>query len=380
MNIPITKPYFGPEELDALKEPLATGWVTQGPHVRRFEERFAQSIGADHAVSCTSCTAALHLSLAALGVGPGDEVIVPAFTFIASANAVEYVGARPVFVDVDLDTFNMSVEGIERAITPRTRAIMPVHLFGLAADMDPILAIARSRGIFVVEDAACGVGSRYRGQAAGTLGDAGCFSFHPRKVITTGEGGMVVARDAEVARRTAVLRSHGATVSDLERHQGKGFTLPCYDLLGFNYRMTDLQAAIGIVQLGRLDWLVAERRRAARRYSDALAGLSGVTIPVEPEGYFHVYQSFVLFVAEDAAMSRDGLAVELANEGIATRQGTHAVHTLGFYASKYGLRPEDCPNAFAADRQTLALPLYPQMTAEEQEYVIDRIVTIMGRK
>lgn len=378
VNIPITKPYLGAEELEALKDPLSSGWLTQGPQVRRFEEAFAKSVGAPHAVSCTSCTTALHLALAGFHIGPGDEVIVPSFTFVASANAVEYTGAKPVFVDIQLDTFNIDAARVRAAVTARTKAIMPVHLFGLAADMTPVLDIAREHGLKVIEDAACGAGSRYHGKAAGTIGDAGCFSFHPRKVITTGEGGMVVTSDRGLAERLTILRSHGAAVSDLERHKGAGFALPSYDRIGFNYRMSDLQAAVGVVQLGRLEWITAERRRRAQRYTDALSTLAGMTCPIEPAGYVHVYQSYVTLVT--SPLSRDDLASRLAADGVATRQGTHAVHTLGVYATKYGLKPGDFPNALVADRQSLALPLYPQMTDEEQDYVIARVRAAAGAR
>jgi perosamine synthetase len=376
VNIPITKPYLGAEELEALREPLSSGWLTQGPQVRRFEDAFAETVGAPYAVSCTSCTSALHLALTGLGIGPGDEVILPSFTFVASANAIEYTRARPVFVDIQLDTFNIDPVGTRAAITARTKAIMPVHLFGLAADMTPLLAMAREHGLKVIEDAACGAGSRAAGKALGTIGDAGCYSFHPRKVITTGEGGMVVTHDRALAERLTQLRSHGAAVSDLDRHKSGGFVLPSYDRIGFNYRMSDLQAAVGLVQLGRLDWIVAERRRRARRYTDAFSRLAGITCPIERAGYFHAYQSYVLFV--DTPLSRDDLASRLAAAGIATRQGTHAVHTLGVYASKYRFHPNDFPNALAADRQSLALPLYPQMTDDEQHYVIQHVLAAAG--
>lgn len=378
MNIPITKPFLGEEELEALKGPLATGWLTQGAWVQTFEQRFAAVVGADRAVSCSSCTAALHLALVALGIGPGDEVVVPSFTFVASANAVEYTGARPVFADIDLDTFNTTVEHVVKATSSRTRAIMPVHLFGLAADVQPMLDVARDRGWYVIEDAACAIGARYHGATPGTLGDVGCFSFHARKVITTGEGGMLVARDPRVAERAAMLRSHSAAVSALERHESKSFALPSYDRVGFNYRMTDVQAAIGVAQLGRLESLVCNRRRLARRYTEGLTGLRGIRLPSEPSGRVHAYQSYVIVVTDEARVSRDALAAELAEQGIATRQGTHAVHLLGAYASKYGLRADSFPNALRADRQSLALPLYPQMTEDEQEYVIARILTALG--
>lgn len=376
MDIPITRPSFTDAEEKALLEVLASGWVSQGPKVAEFEGAFAASIGARYAVATSSCTTALHLVLAALGIGPGDEVVVPALTYVATANVVEYQGARPVFVDVDLKTFNLDPDRLEERITKRTKAIIPVHLFGLAADMDPILDIARRRHLLLIEDAACAVRSLYRGKPAGTFGIAGCFSFHPRKVITTGEGGMVVTEDRRLARKLQVLRSHGAAVSDLDRHRGKGFVLPVFDVVGYNYRMTDLQAALGTVQLQKADQIVGRRRHLAKVYTEAFRELPGLLPPTEPEGFFHTYQSYILLLASGR---RDPLAGHLEKSGIAVRQGTHAVHALGYYRRRYGLKAKDFPRAWRADRDSLTLPLYPQMTEAEQGRVIEAVRATVGR-
>ena len=261
MKIPITKPFFGQEDFEAVQEPLSTGWVVQGPKVKGFEEAVSTFTKAGYARATTSCTTALHLSLIAAGVGPGDEVILPAFTFIASANVIEYVGAKTVFVDIDLETFNMDVSKIEGAITNRTKAIMPVHLFGLCADMGPIMDVAARYRLQVIEDAACAIGSYYKGNHAGTIGTAGCLSFHPRKSITTGEGGMVLTNDSRIDHRVTILRDHGAEVSDLARHEGKGLLLPEYNVLGYNYRMTDLQGALGISQLSKLPYILEQKKK-----------------------------------------------------------------------------------------------------------------------
>lgn len=378
-NIPITRPYFTEEDREALRLPLDTGWVVQGPRVKEFEGRFARWSGAPYALATSSCTAALHLALVSLGIGEGDEVLVPAFTFVASANVVEYVRARPRFVEIDLRTFNLDVEQVERQITPQTRAILPVHLFGLSAEMAPLMAIAQRHGLVVIEDAACAVGSRYHGRHVGTLGDAGCFSFHARKVITTGEGGMVTTARPELASAIEALRSHGATTSDLARHRLEAFTLPEFDLLGFNYRMTDLQGALGVAQLAKLDWILERRLQLARRYDAALSEIPHLATPQVPGGLEHTYQSYVLFVRESSPLSRDELALRLQRRGIATRQGTHAVPLLGFYQKKYGYVAEDFPQAWAADRRSLALPLYPAMTEEEQERVIGGILEEVRR-
>jgi len=272
VNVPITKVCLGEEEIKAVAERLLGGWVVQGPKVREFEEAFAKYVGARFARATTSCTTALHLALLGLGVGPGDEVIVPALTYVATANAVLYCGATPIFVDIDLRTFNIDVTAIEAKLSARSKVIVPVHEFGLAADMAPLMEIANRRGLAVLEDAACATGSRYRGRHVGTFGRAGCFSFHPRKAITTGEGGMIVTDDEAIARHAEILRSHGASVSDFARHQNPGsFELPAFDELGFNYRMTDIQAAIGVEQMKKLASILSQRQQRAARYTELLS-------------------------------------------------------------------------------------------------------------
>jgi dTDP-4-amino-4,6-dideoxygalactose transaminase len=383
MRIPISRPYFGDEERAAIVEPLETGWVVQGPKVAEFERLFGAYAGAANAVATSSCTTALHLSLVGLGVGPGDEVIVPSFTWVATANAVEMVGARPVFVDIELDTFNVDPTRVEAAVTSRTRAIIPVSLFGVSAQIDPIMQIAASHELKVVEDAACAVGSWYRGRHAGTRAHAGCFSFHPRKAITTGEGGMVITSDDELAQSIRSLRDHGASRSDLSRHLGKrSYVLPDFDRVGYNYRMTDIQGALGIVQMGRLEAILELRTERAREYDRRLKEVGWLRPQALPDGSTHGYQSYVCLYKpqsptlgnlEALHLGRNKLMDSLEAAGIATRPGTHAVHTLGFYSRKYGIRPEDLPNSLIADHLTIALPLYAQMTPEEQEYVLEHL-------
>ena len=384
MKIPISKPFFGDEEKRAVAEPLETGWVVQGPKVAEFESRFMAYSHAKHALATTSATTALHMAMVALGVGPGDEVIVPAFTWVSTANVVEMQGAKPVFVDIELDTFNIDVAQIERAITKKTKAIMPVSLFGVSADLNPIMAIAKKHGLKVVEDAACATGTWYHGHHAGTVADIGCFSFHPRKAITTGEGGMFTTADPATADLVRSLRDHGASKSDLQRHLGaRSYVLPDFNHVGFNYRMTDIQAAIGVVQMGRLPSLMEQRTAVAKRYDQKLGGLDWLRTPTVPAGYVHGYQSYVcLFRPETPTVKnverlhgqRNALMDSLEAAGVATRPGTHAVHMLGFYRETYGIKPEDFPNAYLADQLTLAIPLYAQLTAEEQDYVVSRLV------
>jgi perosamine synthetase len=371
--IQISLPDTGVDEWNAIREPLVSGWLTQGPKVAAFEKAFAQRHEARHALATTSCTTALHLILAAMDIGPGDEVVVPAFTWVATANVVLYCGATPVLADVDPVTFNITAETVQKVLSPRTRAIITVHLFGLCADVEAILAIAP--GIPVLEDAACAAGSAIRGRNAGTLGLAGAFSFHPRKSITTGEGGMVTTEDDALAERMSVLRSHGASMSEEQRHAGpRPYLLPEFNLLGFNYRMTDLQGAVGLVQLAKMDRFIDERARWAAWYHEELAGVPWLRLPRAPEGSRHGWQSFVCWVdPARAPRPRNELMGLLQEQGIATRPGTHAVHMLGLYRQRYGLRAEDFPNAAACDANTMAIPLHNRMVPADYQRVAEAL-------
>jgi len=298
--IHIAKPDTGEEEWRALREPIESGWLTQGPKVAAFEKAFAERHGVKHALAATSCTTALHLILAAMDIGPGDEVIVPAFTWIATANVVLYCGATPVFVDIDRATFNMDPAQVASKVTPRTKAIIAVHLFGLCADIDAIAAAAP--GIPIIEDAACAAGAAYKGRHAGTLGLAAAFSFHPRKSITTGEGGMVTTNDPKLAARANSLRNHGADLSEEQRHVApKPYVLADFNLLGFNYRMTDLQGAVGVVQLAKMDRYIDERRKWAEFYAREFADMPWLHTPATPAGSRHGWQSYVCAVDEQQA-------------------------------------------------------------------------------
>lgn len=369
-------PDTGEDEWLAVKEPLMTGWLTQGPKVSEFEKAFAERHRVKYALATTSCTTALHLILTALGIGPGDEVIVPAFTWVSTANVVEYCGAKPVFVDIAANTYTLDPICLQTAITSKTKAIIPVHLFGLTADMDAISKIAS--GIPIVEDAACASGAEYKGRSAGTLGVAGAFSFHPRKSITTGEGGMVTTQDDALAERLNMLRNHGASISEEQRHKGpKPYLLPDFNLLGFNYRMTDLQGAVGVVQLQKLDRFIAERQQWADYFKAELVELDWLRTPEVPEGYRHGWQSFCCFVDEEKApLSRNEMMEVLQEQGISTRPGTHAVHMLSYYRERYDINPEDYPNAAACDRQTMAIPLHNRMERGDYEYVVNALKDI----
>ena len=372
-NIPISRPDIGEEEWQALREPIMTGWLTQGPKVEAFEKAFAQRHGVKYALAATSCTTALHLILTALGIGPGDEVIVPAFTWVATANVVLYCGAIPVFVDVDRTTFNIDVTQISKKLSRRTKAILPVHLFGLCADIDAISDAAPD--ITIIEDAACASGSNYKGRPAGSLALAAAFSFHPRKSITTGEGGMVTTNNEELAQKVNSLRNHGASISEEKRHQDfQPYHLPDFNLLGFNYRMTDLQGAVGIVQLSKLDSFIEERRKWAVYYTQELADLPWLRTPFVPVGYRHGWQAYVCYIDESKSpMTRNEIMGILHAKGVSTRPGTHAVHMLGLYRSRFDLRPDDFPAAYDCDRYSMAIPLHNRMVAEDYAYVVKAI-------
>ncbi len=373
-EIQIAAPCLGEEEWLALRDPISTGWLTQGPKVLAFEKSFATKHGVRHAIACTSCTTALHLALSALEVGPGDEVIVPAFTWVSTVNAVLYCGARPVFADVDRRTFNVTAEEVAGRLTARTRAVVSVHLFGLCSDIDAIRSVL-PKGVAVIEDAACAAGASYRGRSAGGLGEIGVFSFHPRKVITTGEGGMVTTNHDALAERVRALRNHGASVPEEIRHGGpKPYLLPEFDMLGFNYRMTDLQGAVGLAQLSKLDRFIQERAAGAAFYRRELAGLKWLQLPEEPADGRHAWQAFVTTVDPGTAPKpRNEIMESLQQRGIATRPGTHAVHMLGFYRNRYGIRPEDFPAARDCDRNTMAIPLHNRMTQDDFAYVAEAL-------
>lgn len=383
MNVPIARTSLTEEEIQSVLEPLRSGWLVQGPKVREFEEKWSAFTGAKHSIAVTSCTTALHLSLAALGLQPGDEVIVPAFTWIATANVVEHLGGKVVFCDIDLNTFNIDVEQLRQKITPRTRAVIPVHLFGLTAEMAAINDLAKQHNLWVVEDAACGFGSRYHGQHAGTMGDTGCFSFHPRKAITTGEGGMITTNSDSLAEKLRRLRDHGAAMSDLQRHLGaRPYLLADHPDAGYNQRMTDLQAALGAAQMERAEEIVMERRRLASAYDDAFASVPWLKTPLHLDGFEHGYQSYpCLFQPEPITSESVSRVNQRRNEwmdrlqqaGISTRPATHAVHMLSFYREKYGHRPGDFPNAYAANDCSISLPLFHGMTEVEQAFVIEQV-------
>ena len=274
-------------------QPLRSGWLVQGPYAKSFEDEWCKFTDTNYSIAVSSCTAGLELSLAALGIGPGDEVIVPAFTWISTANVVEHLGAKVVFCDINLDNFNIDLDEIEKKITSRTKAIIPVHLFGLSVNMDKIRSIKKKYNLFVVEDAACGFGSYFKNKHVGSFGDTGCFSFHPRKAITTGEGGMVTTKNKKLAEKIRNMRDHGATMSDLERHHGpQPFILSDHMYAGYNFRMTDIQAILGLNQMKRAKAISSERKNIGLKYNQKLDNLTWIDVPSFSSDYSHGYQSY----------------------------------------------------------------------------------------
>lgn len=370
--INITEPSFDETEIEMVRTVLGSKWVTQGPMTERFEALIAQNQRAKYALACTSCTAALHLATMALGLGPDDEVIVPAFTWITSAHSAEYVGAKAVFADVDLATFNIDPAALEAAITPRTRAVVVVHLFGLAAPMDEIRAICAPRGIRIIEDAACAIATTYKGEPVGALGDIGCFSFHPRKVVTTGEGGAVTTNDDALAAAVRSLRNHGATGLPVFDDEPQGpWTMARFDRIGFNLRLSDIQAAVGVAQMAKLERLVADRRASAGRYTEMLREINDLILPVAGEVEGHTYQSYVIRLADGGRKRRNAVMSALALAEMQSRPGTHAVHRLGYYREKYHLAADQFPNAAQAEDTSITLPIVPFMRRSDQERVVD---------
>lgn len=369
-RINVMAPWLGAREVTAVAAALESGWVAQGPRVAAFERAFAAAVGAEHAVAVSSCTAALHLSLIVAGVRPGDDVVVPSLSFIATTNAVAYVGANPVFADVDPTTGNLTRETVDAVITPHTTAVILVHQAGIPADAAALRASFEPRGIVILEDAACAAGSTSRGRQVAGSAAVAAWSFHPRKLITTGEGGMITTGNPEWAERARRLREHAMSVSASDRHAAMLTPAEEYLELGFNYRMTDLQAAVGIVQLDRLPVIVRRRREIAARYQDAFAGIAGVRTVVDPPHSRANFQSFWIEVRPPYPLDRESLLAHLARRGISARRGIMAAHRQPAYKN------HPAPPLPVTERltdTTLILPVHHHLTDREQDRVIDAV-------
>lgn len=367
--IPITKPYFDKEEMKQLQDCLNSGWVTQGPKTEQFEKGFREKQSCEYAVAVSSCTAALHIAMLALDIKAGDEVIVPAFTWITSASCVEYVGADVRFVDVETETMNINPKLLEEAITERTKAIVVVHLFGCSAKMDEIMDIAQRYNLKVIEDCACAIGTTYKGKKVGTIGDIGCFSFHPRKAITTGEGGICSTDNKNLYNRLLQFRNHGANPRRRGEEYGMPYYMGIYDELGYNLRMSDIQAAVGVAQLDKLEMLLDDRKRCAKYYVSKLIENDGIMLPNTSKDFGNTYQSFVIMIKSGNRELRNQIMIEFKEKDIQSRPGTICITRTEYNNAKYGNLIGKYPVAEFCEDSSITLPIYPFMKNEEMDMI-----------
>ena len=367
--IPIAKPYLTLEEAEAAHDTVLSGWITQGPRVQEFEEKFAVYTGASYAVAVSNCTTALHLAMIVAGVGPGDEVICPSMTYIATANSIIYTGATPVFAEVQAGTYNLDPKDVETRITNKTKAILIVHQIGMPADIDAFRNLCDKYKLKLIEDAACAIGSEYKGKKIGSHSELVCFSFHPRKVISTGDGGMITTNRPDLFERLKLLRQHGMSINDRVRHNSKTVVFEDHVEVGYNYRMTDIQASVGIKQLEKLDWIVAQRRLVAEAYQQGLKDINCIQLPREEDGYYSNFQSFSIYLKPSCPLNRNTLMERLLEAGISSRRGIMTIHRETAYkAQAQGIH---LPVSEDLNDHSIIIPLFVPMQETEIKYVID---------
>lgn len=374
--IPIAKPYLTKDEAQSAYDTILSGWVTQGPRVEEFERKFCEYTGAEFAVAVSNCTTALHLAMIAAGIGKDDEVICPSMSYIATANCIKYVGAKPVFAEVEKDTYNISVNHTEELITEKTKAVLIVHQIGMPADIDSFKSLCDKYKIKLIEDAACAIGSSYKGKKIGSHSELVCFSFHPRKVITTGEGGMIATSNEKYYSRLKLLRQHAMSVNDRVRHQSDKIIFEDHLELGYNYRMTDFQAAVGLRQLEKLDWIVNERRKIALKYISELKYIDCIRLPEEKEGYFSNYQSFSIYLKENCPVNRNDLMQKLLDGGISSRRGIMTSHRETAFRDEY--KSVELPDSEDASDRSIMIPIYIPMDNNEVDQVIGNLKKIIS--
>ena len=373
--IPIAKPYITEEEAQAAYDTILTGWITQGPKVAEFEEKFAKYTGAKYAVAVSNCTTALHLSMIVAGVQAGDEVICPSMSYIATANCIKYVGATPVFAEVAED-YNIDIEDVKKKITSKTKVILIVHQIGMPADIDEFTALCKEKNLVLIEDAACAIGSSYKGKKIGSHSDLVCFSFHPRKVISTGDGGMITTTIPAFAERMKILRQHGMSVSDRVRHQSSTIIFEDHLEVGYNYRMTDIQASVGIKQLAKLDWIIKERRRVAQKYYDGLKNIDCIRLPIENSDKISNFQSYSIYLKENCKIDRNALMQKLLNVGISSRRGIMTTHRETAYSTaNYNLSISE-----NLSDQSIIIPLFVPMKEQDLDYIVKTLKDLLVGK
>jgi len=375
-QIPLMKPWLTEEEWSSLKDVILSGWISQGPKVQEFENSVAQFIGVKHAVAVNACTSAIHLGLRIQGVNYGDDVIVANTTCMANVNAIKMAGANPVFVDIDGDTYNINPDLIERAITPKTKAILNIDQIGLANDLDAISAIAKKNNLVVVDDAATAFGGKYKGKYLGSHGLVTTFSFHPRKMITTGEGGMLLTDDAHIADQARILRATGASVSDLDRHKAKGIIVQKYYDSGYNYRMTDIQAAIGLVQMKKVDQIIDERAKQAQFFNDALAEIEELSAPFVPSYATHAYSSYLIRINDKSKITPEFIVKGMAEKNISCRFGIMPLHNEPYFANDNwhdSMFPVSCKVA----QKTFFVPIFPGLSHENLHQIVESLKQVI---